>query len=91
MGNQQIRPSYLWGSFAGILFSGKTLSCCVGDEPVQEQVATRGASQKSCVKRGTGCHHNHLSGVEQLLGHLIHSLWGHCLNFSLKLTQFFPS
>ncbi len=43
------------------------------------------------VKRGTGCHHNHLSGVEQLLGHLIHSLWDHCLNFSLKLTQFFPS
>ncbi len=24
MGNQQIRPSYLWGSKAGILFSGKT-------------------------------------------------------------------
>ncbi len=23
MGNQQIRPSYLWGSFAGILFPGK--------------------------------------------------------------------
>ncbi len=24
MGNQQIRPSYLWGSKAGILFPGKT-------------------------------------------------------------------
>ncbi len=54
MGNQQIRPSYLWGSFAGILFSGKTLSCCVGNEPVQEQVATRGAIEEGRRQEAEG-------------------------------------